>query len=142
MMLSCIFTSSLRIKVKKIALISVLAIYMVLNLGISIKLHYCGDAISFVDFLPFNTKENCCGGEKPACCKDKIALVNPQTTQDNIQITIFSFPDYAKFNLVTKDFSFLSVIESQRTEINTFNPDREFFQDKVPLYLRHQVFII
>jgi hypothetical protein len=126
--------------VKKIALISVLAIYLVLNLGISIKIHYCGDAISFIDLFPVNIEKNCCGGEKPACCKDKIAFVNPQTIQDNIQVAHFSFPDYAKFNLIIQDFSLLSVLESQNTEVNIFTPHRESLHHKVPLYLRHQVF--
>lgn len=126
---------------KKIAIISSLVIYLVLNLGITVKLHYCGDKISFVDFFPVAQK-NCCKSKQASCCKDKVAYVNPETTQSNTQVVNFSFPDYAKYNLVIQDFSFLSALETEKSAPYTAGEYQEVFYRKVPLYLYNKVIIV
>ncbi len=130
-----------KIKVKRIALISVLATYLVLNLGISIKLHYCGDSISFIDFFPVEEK-NCCKDKKATCCKDKIAYINPETTQHNTQVVSFDFPDYSKYNFIIQDFSFLSFLETDKVKERDTGPGQNVFYRKVPLYLYHRVIIV
>jgi hypothetical protein len=127
--------------VKKIAIVSFLAIYLFLNLGITMKVHYCGDSISYIDFLPV-TKKTCCGGEKASCCKDKLTHIAPETIQETIQFVSFNFPDFAKFNLVEKNFSFLSVALSDKTEIvHPVSGDKIFYY-KLPLYLRNRAIIV
>lgn len=126
---------------KRIALIVVLTVYLVLNLGISVKVHYCGNAISFVDFFPVEQK-NCCKSKQASCCKDKIAYINPETTQTSVQTIHFSFPEFAKFNLVLHDFSFLSALESRKAEENTIGDFDPVFYRKIPLYLTHRVIIV
>jgi hypothetical protein len=116
-------------------------IYLMLNLGISVKIHYCGDSVSFIDFFPVEQK-NCCKNKQASCCKDKIAYINPETTQASVQAAQFSFPDFAKFNLVVQDFSFLSAIESQKSEENVISDTDPVFYRKVPLYLTHRVIIV
>ena len=126
---------------KKVTVLSFLAIYLLLNFGISMKIHYCGDSISFVDFFALSTK-TCCGGKKPPCCKDEIAYVNPSIIQDNSGVLNYSFPDYAKYNLVNYDFSFLSIYESKRVKQYENCLPIEFIHQKVPLYLYNNVFRI
>ncbi len=126
---------------KKIALISVLLTYLILNLGISVKFHYCGNSISFIDFFPVEHK-HCCEDKKASCCKDKIAYVNPETTQVATQTIEFSFPDYARFNVPLQDFSFLSFIDTERTEDSIQGESDNVFYRKLPLYLAHRVIIV
>ncbi len=126
---------------KRIALISVLAAYLILNLGISVKLHYCGGSISFVEFFPIAHK-NCCQDKKASCCKDTIAYINPETTQAGVENVQFSFPDYAKYCLVLQDFTFLSLLESDRTEEEHSGQHRSVFYRKVPLYLYNRVILV
>lgn len=116
-------------------------VYLVLNLGISVKIHYCGNSISFIDFFPVEQK-NCCKTKQASCCKDKIAYINPETIQSSVQAIHFSFPEFAKFNLVVQDFSLLSALETQKAEVNHGGKDHPVFYRKVPLYLAHRVIIV
>jgi hypothetical protein len=116
-------------------------IYLVLNLGISMKIHYCGDSISFIDFFPME-ESNCCKDKKASCCKDKIAYINPETVQSGIQQVEFSFPEYAKFNLVVQDFSFLSAIESLKVDNYLVGVSEPVFYHKTPLFLAHRAIIV
>jgi hypothetical protein len=106
------------------------------------KLHYCGGVISFIDFFPVSEKSCCEGKKKASCCKDKIARINSETIQDNTQVIIFSFPDYAKFNLVLKDFSFLSALETKETGSNQVIQPNTDYRLKLPLYLRNRVLLV
>lgn len=126
---------------KKLAIISALVMYLVLNLGISVKLHYCGDSISFIDFFPVAHK-SCCKIPKASCCKDKVAYVNPETTQSSTQVVNFSFPDYAKYIYIQQDFSFLSALETAQANPLTADEHREVFYRKVPIYLYNKVIIV
>ncbi|HVD98745.1 MAG TPA: hypothetical protein VNB90_11125 [Cytophagaceae bacterium] len=127
--------------VKRIAIISALAIYLVLNLGISVKLHYCGDSISYVEFFSVE-KKNCCKNPKANCCKDKIAYINPETNQVDAPVVHFSFPDYAKYALIPHDLSFLSVSVQKLTKSSRPAFSQEIFYRKIPLYLFHKVIIV
>ena len=127
---------------KRIALLSALMVYLVLNLGISVKIHYCGGSVSFIDFFPVEQK-NCCKDKKASCCKDKIAYIHPETTQSSVQMVEFLFPDFAKYNLIVQDFSFLSALETQKAEENVLGSNTgPVFYRKVPLYLTHRVIIV
>ncbi len=127
---------------KKIILLLFLPIYLILNLGISIKLHYCGNAIHSIDFSSV-ASSTCCGEDKkPSCCKDKIAHLNSETTQDTTPLVKFLFPDYAKFNLAFQDFSFQSNRESKQTDTHCTNCLSKKFPLKVPLYLNNRVLLL
>lgn len=127
---------------KKIAILSVLMTYLVLNMGISMKVHYCGDAVSFVDFFPVSEK-TCCGGKKKAdCCSDKLTYVAPIANQENSSSVSFSFTDFAKYALVKQDFTFESLLSAHVTKNESPCTTEIFYAHKVPLYLRHNSLLI
>jgi hypothetical protein len=125
--------------VKKITIVLFLAVYLVLNLGITVKVHYCGNRVSSIDFFPV-TKKSCCGVEKASCCKDKYTHIAPETTQDIIKSISFNFPDFAGFNLAEKNFSFFAISKKVET-ISPVSGD-DIFLYKVPLYLRNCAIIV
>lgn len=131
-----------KVKVKKIVLISTIIVYMLLNIGISMKIHYCGDTIDFVDFFALSEKTCCEGIKKPSCCSDKVAFITPGSLQDNLRITVITFTNYAKFNLVKNDFTFLSELETQKADPEKVGFYVDFKYQKVPLYILNEVFRI
>jgi len=126
---------------KRIAVISFLLTYLVLNIGISMKVHYCGDAISFIDFFPIEEK-SCCGDVTASCCSDKLAFISPDVVQDYTSVAEVSFTDYAQYAEVNKDFSILATLISEQSRTQKFEIVHRDFLHTVPIYLRNQSFRI
>ena len=125
---------------KKIFIITALLTYLVLNLGISLNVHYCGDAVSFIDFFPIK-KKSCCEKEAASCCHNKLAVIQTNTIQDEVSTLQFvckkSCTDIIPTAYYSLNESTLEVETSNDVSIPHFK-----FRSSPPLYVLNQVFRI
>ena len=58
---------------KNILIITVALFYLGLNLGLGMRVHYCGGEPVGIELMPTETKKGCCGkeGYEKNCCSSK-----------------------------------------------------------------------
>jgi hypothetical protein len=88
--------------VKKITVILFLSMYLLVSVGITLSMHFCGDSITSVQLLPFAAHNISCGCDDAAtpddCCKTEIKSIQLNDDQIAVHIDHLSSPQ-TDFNL-------------------------------------------
>ncbi len=125
---------------KRLSIIIALLTYLVLNLGISLNVHYCGDTVSFVDFFP-TKKKSCCDIKTQTCCHDKLAVLQSNTIQNEVGTFKYIVKKSTATIIPTVYFSITEILPSITTSKVEKLPYEELTSSP-PLYILNQVFRI
>jgi hypothetical protein len=127
--------------VKKTAKILFLSMYLLVSVGITLSLHFCGDSITSVQMIPFATHNNRCGCDDVTtpddCCKTEIKSIQLNDDQIAVQIDQLTSPQ-TDVNLWAEtpfEESFSS--NSIRTVLPASSPP-----EAPPLYILHCTLLI
>ncbi len=71
-------------KMKQILSISFIGLYIVVIIGITTLVHFCGHTIDSIDIFPVSSSENpcCCGStQQKSCCRTELRIIQIQDNQ-------------------------------------------------------------
>ena len=126
---------------RKLIIIFLCAFYLMVSLGITLSLHYCGGKLKSVSLFS-NNEEGCCGSKKKSkgCCKNKTTVIKVKDSHQlnkvaKINVTYITFVNVA-YTQVSFNFSCFS---KAYTASNYYEPPVLYDN---PLYLKHRVLII
>ncbi len=129
---------------KRIVVISLMFLYLITAIGLTVSAHYCDGKITSVSFNPFDTKHKCpCGSKKMKkdCCKDETTTIKLSEEQQKTQqfiCNVIKAPDFQPAILTNLIFDYRTPPLSTDFNYNTHPPD----DIKNPLFIRHRVFRI
>lgn len=126
---------------KKLIYILTVSVYFILTVGMTITMHICGDFVTSVQLLPFNSEKNLCccdeGLAKNDCCKNEIKPIQLKVEQISgnifkLLLPTITVPVYAEF-VGHEIYSAKSVY----TFVLSYSPPQE-----VPTFILNQSLLI
>jgi hypothetical protein len=129
---------------KRIVVISLMFLYLITAIGLTVSSHYCDGKITSVSFNPLETEHKCsCGSKKmkKGCCKDETTTIKLSEEQQKTQQFISNIVKVADFQPAISTnlaFDYCSPLLSTDLNYNLHPPD----DIKHPLIVRYRVFRI
>jgi hypothetical protein len=128
---------------KKIFLITVLFLYLIPSIGITVSAHYCRGELSGISFGAEKQKQCGCkvGAVRKNCCQD--VVLSMKIKDDQQKITPVSFKLVQPEALPSKpDFTYQLVIRSVEQPTVIYPVEIPPGRFKQPLYLQNESFLI
>jgi len=93
---SCYVHISEYLSVKKTIYILFISVYFALTVGMTLSMHFCGETITSVQVIPFDSKNDVCGCDHTSmsddCCKTEIKSIQLKDVQISVQAVKISSP--------------------------------------------------
>jgi len=102
---------------KKLIIILFLSIYLLFSVGMTLLVHFCGEAITSVELIPFNSQSNfCCCDDSQGfneCCKNEIKSIqisDEQLVTKVTQSSVLSLTEDIRAEILLTEFDTSNLI--------------------------------